>query len=117
MNTYRVVVTEGAEGEIDAATEYLLLRSSNAARDFQEGIDKAIFSLSEMPRRCPLAPEDGLIDRPIRQLIYRQGRTAYRILFTIFEAEGDTSAFVRVLRVRHGGQQQLGLSTDDPGEN
>jgi len=32
--------------------EYLLLRSPDAARDFQDGMDEAILSLSEMPRRC-----------------------------------------------------------------
>ncbi len=117
MSTYRVIVTETAEGEIDAALAYLLLRSPDAARDFQEGMDKTILSLSEMPRRCPLAPEDGVITRPLRQLIYRHGRTAYRILFTIFEAEGDAPAFVRVLRVLHGAQQQLGLLIDDSDEN
>ena len=102
MSAYRVIITEVAEGEIDAILEYLLLRSPNAARDFQEGIDKVILSLSEMPRRCPLAPEDGVLDRPLRQILYRHARTVYRILFTIFEAEGDLSPFVRVLRVRHG---------------
>lgn len=117
MSTYRVIVTEAAEGEINSALEYLLLRSPDAARDFQDGMDEAILSLSEMPRRCPLAPEDGVITRPLRQLIYRHGRTAYRILFIIFEAESDASAFVRVLRVLHGSQQQLGLLIDDSDED
>jgi len=124
MSSYRVIVTEVAEGEINSALEYLLLRSPDAARDFQDGMDEAILSLSEMPRRCPLAPEDGVITRPLRQLIYRHGRTAYRILFTIFEAEGDAfeaegdaPAFVRILRVLHGAQQQLGLLIDDSDED
>lgn len=110
-------MTEAAEGEIDSALEYLLLRSPDAARDFQDGMDEAILSLSEMPRRCQLAPEYGIITRPLRQLIYRYGRTVYRILFTIYEAEGDASASVRVLRVLHGSQQQLGPLIDDTDED
>ncbi len=116
MTTYHVNVTEVAEGEIDAALQHLLLRSPDAAGRFQKEMDEAILSLSEMPRRCPFAPEDGILDRPIRQLIYRHGRTAYRILFTIFEETEDAPPFVRVLRVLHGAQRHLGLDADQADE-
>jgi len=65
MSSYRIIVTEAAEGEINSALEYLRLRSPNAARDFQDGMDEAILPLSEMPRRCLPAPEDGVITRPL----------------------------------------------------
>ena len=35
---------------------------------------------------------------------------------TIHEAEDDTAAFVRVLRIRHGSQQYLGLSVEEADE-
>ena len=65
MSSYRIIVNEAAEGEINSALEYLLLRSLNAARDFQDGMDEAILPLSEMLRCCLLAPEYGVITRPL----------------------------------------------------
>ncbi len=117
MTTYGVIVSELAEADIAAVFEYLVLRSPDAAADTMDGIEQAIASLSEMPKRCTVAPDNDRLEYPMRQLIYRHRRTAYRILFSVFEAEGEREAFVRVLRVRHGGQQQLGVSTDGSNEN
>lgn len=107
MNLYEIEVAEPAEIEIDVAYHYLLLRSLQAAARFRNGLEAAIESLSQMPSRCPFAPENGMLDRPIRQLLYRHGSTTYRILFIVIEAAEDAPGLVRVIRVRHGAQQHL----------
>ncbi len=117
MTEYQVEVSEPAEAEIDNAYHFLLLRSPKAATKLRNGFAKAIRSLSQMPSRCPFAPENGKLDRPIRQLLYRNGSTTYRILFAVIEALDDNPALVRVIRVLHGAQQPLNLSTELSDEN
>ena len=117
MTLYEIEVSEPAEAEIDAVYHYLLLRSPQAATRLRNGLGRAVESLSLMPSRCPLAPENGSLDRPIRQLLYRHGGTTYRILFLIIEATEDAFGLVRVIRVRHGAQQQLVLLINDSDED
>lgn len=50
------------------------------------------------------------ISKEIRQILYRQGRNSYRILFAIVEG-GDVS-IVRILHIRHAAQQTLGESQE-----
>lgn len=112
MTEYQIEVSEPAEAEIDNAYHYLLLRSPQAATKLRNGFAKAIHSLSQVPSRCPFAPENGKLDRPIRQLLYRNGSTTYRILFVVIEPIDDNPGLVRVLRVLHGAQQPLHLVVD-----
>ena len=107
MSDYQIQVAEPAEAEIDAAFQRMFLLSPVAAERFRDGIARAIRSLSQMPHRCVLAPENGWLDHEVRQLIFRSGRSTYRILFTIFEAAEDMPALVRILRVRHGAQKRF----------
>ncbi len=108
MTPYEIEVSEPAEMEIEAAWSYLFLRSPEAAVKLSDGLHQAIESLSLMPSRCPYAPENGMLDRPIRQLLYRNAGTTYRILFIVIEATEENPGLVRITRVRHGGQQPLG---------
>ena len=114
MTTYDIEISEPAEAEMDEIYYRLLLRSPQAATRLRSGLEEAIDSLSQMPGRCPFAPEDGMLDRPLRQLLYRHGSATYRILFIIINATEDDPGIVRITRVRHGAQQQLGLPVDDP---
>ena len=66
-------------------------------------LEEAIASLSEMPHRCPLAPENREFPFEVRQLLYGRKPHRYRVLFTI---DGDT---VVILHIRHG-RRHLGES-------
>ncbi|MBW3622849.1 MAG: type II toxin-antitoxin system RelE/ParE family toxin [Armatimonadetes bacterium] len=109
-------MSEPAEIDIDSTFHYLLLRSPEAAERFRNGITDALESLTQMPQRCAIAPENEFFDVEVRQLIYRYGRSAYRILFTVFAPEADEPGIVRIIRIRHGAQQLLGHSTDQADE-
>ncbi len=111
VQTYEIQLSEPAEAEIDALVLRQARFSPEAASRLHEGLLSSLRSLSQMPGRCAFAPENGMFDREVRQLIYRQGKTIFRILFCIFEAREDEPAFVYILRVRHGAQQTLGLQT------
>jgi plasmid stabilization system protein ParE len=57
--TYLIEISSIAEGEADNA--FLLLSqktSPEKAREWYEGLLKAIESLSAMPKRCPVAREN-----------------------------------------------------------
>ena len=98
-----------AEGEADSAfLRISQITSPEKARQWYEGLLKAIESLSEMPKRCPLAREDRYFSQEIRQLLYGKNRNSYRILFTIIE--DNKAATVRILHIRHAAQQTLGKS-------
>jgi len=79
---YEIRLSEPAETDIEATVLRMAVFSHETAERRQAEILAACQSLSQMPRRCLFAPENGLYDRPIRQLLYRSGRTVYRILFT-----------------------------------
>ncbi len=116
MSDYDIEISEPAEAEMDEIHYRLLLRSPQAATRLRIGLEEAISSLSQMPGRCPFAPEDGMLDRPIRQLLYRHGGTTYRILFITIDATEDDPGIVRVTRVRHGAQQPLNAPSGQPDE-
>lgn len=113
MTAYQIQVSEPAEAEVDAVYQHFFLRSPAAADHFRDDFASAAQSLEQMPQRCALAPENGWLDREVRQLVFRRGKSAYRILFSIFEPAEDEPAFVRILRVRHGVQQRLGQANQN----
>jgi len=66
-----------------------------------------LYSLEELPYRCPLAREAAIAKRPIRCLRFGKRRNVYRILYEIDEARRT----VWVLHIRHAALADL-----DPGE-
>jgi plasmid stabilization system protein ParE len=95
VTTYRVVVTAGAERDLQGAHDWYRQHNPEAATRWLATMRDAILSLSEFPEAHPLAPENDAFDMPIRQKV--AGLSApWRILFMV---EGHT---VTVLHVRHG---------------
>jgi plasmid stabilization system protein ParE len=110
---YRLEMSSVAEAEADSA----FLRLSQAtsperANQWYLGLLQTIDSLSQMPKRCPLARENEYFSQEIRQLLYGTGRNSYRILFTLLE--GERTSTVRILHIRHATQQTLGANQEDP---
>jgi plasmid stabilization system protein ParE len=99
---FRVNQTTEAKHDLDIILGWLLAQHAGESglRWFQ-GLREAVASLSEFPRRCPLAPESVEFPFEVRQLLYGRKPNVYRILFTI---EGDT---VHVLHIRHGRRPPL----------
>ena len=95
--TFRVEQTEQSERDLDGILEWLLAQQAGKTglRWFQK-LKEACDSLSELPHRCKLAPEDAEFPFEVRELLYGRKPHLYRVLFTI---EGDT---VVILHIRHG---------------
>jgi hypothetical protein len=62
-----------------------------------------LYSLEDMPRRCPLAREADAAKREIRCLIFGKKRSVWRILYEVDERR----RMVWVLHIRHGARQDL----------
>jgi plasmid stabilization system protein ParE len=110
---YRIEISSMAETEADNAFLRLSqVTSPVKASQWYSGLLQAIESLSQMPKRCPLAREDRYFSQEIRQLVYGRGRNSYRILFTILEAQNIST--IRILHIRHSSQQPIGEDLEDP---
>ena len=99
----RIVVSDRAETDLEDAFIYLAERSPVAAARWYRHVRIAIESLSEMPARCPLAPETAKLGFNLRHLVIGQHPSRYRIVFRIIEENQE----VHVLTVRHGARRPL----------
>lgn len=99
--TFLVTLQPDAVDDPRSAIRWIERASPERADAWFERMVSAIRSLSEFPRRCPLAPENDVFEMEIRQLIHEH----YRIIFTAGSEE------VVVLHIRHGARQSA-----EPGE-
>jgi plasmid stabilization system protein ParE len=106
VNQCHLVVEDIAYADMDEAVVFIAARNPDAAHRWLAGIERAILSLTNLPERCPLAPENEFFEEEIRELFYRKEPGRYRILFTI---RGDE---IHVLRVRHGARDTLRRSSE-----
>lgn len=93
--TYKIAITAGAESDLDGIFAYIVQDNPRAAGKMVKRLYEKISTLKTMPKRCPLAPENGVLDlKEVRHLIYSN----YRIIFCI---ENKT---VTILEIRHGSR-------------
>lgn len=107
--SYAIRLHQRAQRDIDEALLRLAdLAGEQIAAEWREGLLDALATLAARPRRYPLAREDRLFRREVRQLVYRRtpGGPAYRALYTVYEAD-DEAPFVFVLHIRHGARRPL----------
>ena len=109
---FTVVTLDVAEAEIEAVFLSLFLRNPEFAANWLEGLNRMIAALDTFPGRHARVDESNILGRETRRMIYRNGRTVHRILFTLVDGDGVDDT-VRVLRVLYGAQRPLGQSEDD----
>jgi len=99
---YAIIIEEPAAQELDEAFLWsCAIRSLPQAEKWFVGLLDAVASLSQFPKRKPLAPENDAFDEEIRHHLYGRGRGQYRILFTI---KGKA---VHILHIRRATMQPL----------
>lgn len=100
LGSYEILFSEPAEAELEA--EYLRLAGVRfeLAERWNEGILTACQSLSQLPKRYPLAPDQVQGGYQTRRMPFRIGNSGYSILYAVFEPAKDTTAFVRILHIR-----------------
>jgi plasmid stabilization system protein ParE len=98
--TYGVVVTQKAKDDLRHYYAVAAEHAPETAARWLKRFEDSLQTLSANPTRCPMAPENDLVDAPVYQFFFGKRAGRYRALFTI---EGDR---VLVLHVRRGAMDK-----------
>ena len=105
---FRVELSDQAQRDIAAIYDWLRSeQAGDAGERWFVALRAAIASLTSLPSRCPLAPENRDSPVEVRHLLYGERPHVYRILFAI---EGEA---VQVLHIRHGRRRPARLAADN----
>jgi plasmid stabilization system protein ParE len=98
---FHVDITEPALADAAAYVGFIrdVKKEPEAAERWFRGLVQAIYSLEDLPERCPVIPEQEQFRFEIRHLIYCSHRIVFRV-----EREKNR---VVVFRVYHGSRQGL----------
>jgi toxin ParE1/3/4 len=94
---YLVSLTERALSDLAYLYEWIRAETSEAAIEWYNGLEEAIFSLEERPVRCPVTPES----KKYRHLLYGHKPHIYRVIYQVLEKQKE----VEVLHIRHGAMR------------
>lgn len=94
LKTYKVLLTRQAQNDLAEIYEYIAADSLENAITFVQAIEEKVFSLTTMPERAAMIPENSVLGSRYRHLPH--GR--YRIIFRIKDKR------VVVLRIIHGAR-------------
>jgi plasmid stabilization system protein ParE len=105
---YRVRITDAALADAGDYVRFIrdVKKEPAAAERWYRGLLEAIFSLEELPSRCPLIPEANEFLTELRHLLYH----SHRIIF--LREPGETT--VEVLRIYHGSRRRLSAADVKP---
>lgn len=108
MKIYEVVLSPEAREDINDSLQWLSEHAPEKMEEWFAALELSIHSLAELPERCNLAPENGKWgDEELRQLLFTDYPSKYRIIFTIADDE------VRILHIRHGARLYLYQRKED----
>ena len=99
---YRVEIARNAEAELEELYLWVVERAPQQGAAWFNGLERAVLSLDQHPKRCPVAPESIDPDHPVRVLTYGRKPHVYRVFFTV----DDNAKVVRVVHVRRGARQR-----------
>ena len=98
---YQVNISDAALLDAEEYVEFLRQEkgAAQAAERWFRGLVSAIYSLEEMPLRCPTIPGADAFPFQLRHLIYHSHRIVFRL--------DQPRKTVTVLRVYHGSRRRL----------
>ena len=99
---YLVELTDRAVRDLNLLYEEKNVAKADAAARWFNGLEEAIYSLGDHPRRCPVAPEGRKMKRQLRHLLYGKSPYVYRVIYEVDERR----QIVWVLHVRHGARRE-----------
>ncbi|MGO9607761.1 MAG: type II toxin-antitoxin system RelE/ParE family toxin [Candidatus Binataceae bacterium] len=100
---YLVELALRAERDLDYLYQRISADDSAEAARWFNGLEEAIYTLEQLPRRCPAAPESKKAKRRLRHLLYGAKRDVYRVIFEVDESRKR----VRVLTIRHAAMDEF----------
>jgi plasmid stabilization system protein ParE len=100
---YRVELTVRAEKDLEHLYERISADNSDASALWYFGLEDAIRSLRNLPRRCPITPENKRTGGGLRHLLYGSKPDVYRVIYEINESR----RLVRVITIRHSAMDEF----------
>lgn len=91
---FRVEITPSAERDAEEIRDYISHDSPSRASAFVRRLEEQVAALERFPSRCPLIPENELLDTEYRHLLFGEYRTIFKI----------TGRTVFILRIVHGAR-------------
>jgi plasmid stabilization system protein ParE len=104
---YRVEIAKSAETQLEDLFLWLVQRAPNQGTAWFNGLEQAILSLEQHPKRCRIAPDSFELNQPVRVLNYGHRPHTYRVFFAVDER----AKVVRVVHIRRAARQR-----PEPGE-
>lgn len=98
---YRVEIARNAEADLEELYLWVVARAPHRGANWFNGLERAVVSLDELPKRCPVAPECFDPRFPVRVLNYGRKPHVYRIFFTV----DDDAHVVHVVHIRRGARR------------
>jgi toxin ParE1/3/4 len=99
---YRVEITRNAAADLEELYLWVVARAPHQGAKWFNGLERAVLSLDQHPKRCSVAPESIDPDHPVRVLSYGRKPHVYRIFFTV----DDEDNVVRVVHIRRGARRR-----------
>jgi plasmid stabilization system protein ParE len=99
---FRVDIAKTAELQLEELYLWVVDRAPSQGAAWFNGLERAILSLEQLPKRCRVAPESIDPDQPVRVFNYGRSPDVYRVFFEIDE----TAKVVRVVHIRRGMRQR-----------
>ena len=100
---YQVVLADSAKADANQIYDWVIERAPVRGPEWFEELIDCLYSLEDLPHRCPLAREAEVAKREIRCLRFGKRRNVYRILYEVNEVRKT----VWVLHIRHGALSDL----------
>ena len=102
MQEYEIVFAPTAYEDLKQILQWLEQEAPAKVFEWYAAIKAEIQTLSQMPERCPIAPENGLWgEEELRQLLFQNYPSKYRIFFHV------SVNSVHILSIRHGARRFL----------
>jgi plasmid stabilization system protein ParE len=98
---YRAEIARKAEAELEELYLWVVERAPHQGVKWFNGLERAVLSLDQHPKRCPVTSESFDPNQPVRVLSYGRKPHVYRVFFTV----DDTARLVRVVHVRGGARK------------
>jgi len=100
---YLVELAIRAEQDLNQIYELISADDSAAAARWFYGLEKAIYSLEKLPRRCRIIPESKSAKHQFRHMLYGSKPDVYRVIYDIDEPR----KLVRVRTIRHAAMDEF----------
>ena len=101
---YQVALADSAKADANRIYDWVVERAPVRGPEWFEELIDTLYSLKQLPNRCPLAREAEEAKRDIRCLLFGKRRGIYRILYEVDEKRQT----VWILHIRHGALRDLG---------